>query len=115
MDNVSASNTYSLMFFIKINVKILQLFRTLSIRIILTRSITFTSGNRFQVVPDSEILLGNFTDYVRSSVYPDIDYDSIMLITYVFNDKVSSFQGLLLQYVNNKVSSFQGLLLLLHL
>lgn len=59
----------------------LQIYRVLGIRIILTNTVTFTSGDRFTVVSAPTPLLNAFTSYVRAELQNTVHYDSIMLIT----------------------------------
>ena len=58
----------------------MQLYQPLGIRIVLTRSITFTAGDMFAIQPDPEPLLNSFTSYVRNTL-ASVEYDSAMLIT----------------------------------
>ena len=58
-----------------------QLYRQLSIRVVLTEAITWTNGDRFTVDPDPNTLLNTFRTEQRNVI--SSQYDSAMLMTYV--------------------------------
>ena len=58
----------------------MQIYRTLRIRLVVVHVITWTSGDRINVVSDPNTLLGNTRVYKRTVTQP---HDSLMLITYV--------------------------------
>ena len=60
---------------------ILQIFRVLDIRIILTGTMTFTNGDPFTVPTAPNSILNAFGSYVRSNLVNTVEYDSTMLIT----------------------------------
>ena len=60
-----------------------QLFRQLSIRVVLTEAITWTNGDRFTISSDPNTLLNTFRDQQRNVI--SSQYDSAMLLTCVYN------------------------------
>lgn len=60
-----------------------QLFRQLSIRVVLTEAITWTNGDRITISADPNTLLNTFRDQQRNVI--SSQYDSAMLLTCVYN------------------------------
>ena len=58
----------------------MQIYKVLDIRLVVVHVITWTSGDRINVVSDPNTLLNNIRDYKRTVTQP---HDSLMLITYV--------------------------------